>query len=83
MKAYSLIIIFIGCIWKYTSVDIMSEFKRNILNFEYGINFKYEGNAFCICFDRYYVVTNFILPTIEDNRFFTDYLWFTLQLFKY
>ena len=25
------------------AVDIMPELKRNILNFGYGVNFKYEG----------------------------------------
>ena len=42
MKAYSLIvIIFMCCICRYTSVEIMPELQKNILN--YGINFKYEG----------------------------------------
>ena len=67
MKAYSLIIIFICCVCKYTSVDIMSELKRNILNFGYGINFKYEG-MLLHSFDRFYVVTKFILPTIKDTK---------------
>ena len=61
MKAYSLIVIFICCVCRYTSVDIMPELKRNILNFGYGINFKY---------DRFYVVTKLILPTINDLNFF-------------
>ena len=56
MKAYSLIVIFIGCICKYTSVDIMPELKRNISNFGYGINFKYEG-MLSHSFDRFCVVT--------------------------
>ena len=44
MKGYSLIvIIFACCICRYTSVEIMPEFKKTILNFGYGINFKYEG----------------------------------------
>ena len=68
MKAYSLIIIFVCCICKYTSVDIMSELKRNILNFGYRINFKYEG-MLSHSFDRLYVDTNFILPTIQDIKF--------------
>ena len=37
MKAYSHIIIFICCICKYMSVDIMPELKRYILNFGYRI----------------------------------------------
>ena len=68
MKAYLLIIILISCICKYTSVDITPALKRNILNFGYGINFKYEG-MLSHSFDMFYVVTKFILPTIEDVKF--------------
>ena len=46
----------------------MSELKRNILNFGYGINFKYEG-MLSHSFDRFYVVTKFILPTTDDLKF--------------
>ena len=65
MKAYSLIIIFTCCICKYTSVDIMPELKGSILNFGYEINFKYDV-MLSQSFDRYYVVTKFILLTIHD-----------------
>ena len=68
MKAHSLKIIFICCICKYTSVDIMPELKRNILNFDYGINFKYEA-MLSHSSDRFDVVAKFILPTIIDVRF--------------
>ena len=30
-------------VYDSSAVDIMSELKRNILNFGYGVNFKYEG----------------------------------------
>ena len=66
MKAYSLIIL-ICCTCIYTTVDIMTEFKRNILNFGYGINFKYKG-MFSHSFDRFYVVTKCIQPAIEDIK---------------
>ena len=69
MKAYSLISYFhLLCICRYTSVDIMPELKRNILNFGYGINFKYEG-MLSHSFERFYVVTKFILPTVDDLKF--------------
>ena len=68
MKAYSLITIFICCICEYTLVDIMPELKRNILNFGYGMIFKYEG-MLLHSFDRFYRVTKFILPTINDLKF--------------
>ena len=44
------------------------EFKKNILNFGYGINYKYEG-MLAHSFDRFYVVTKFILPMIGDLKF--------------
>ena len=46
----------------------MSELKRNILKSAYGINFKYEG-MLSHSFDKFYVVTKFILPTIDDLKF--------------
>ena len=66
MKAYSLIIIFICCVCRYTLADIMPN-SKDILHFGYGINFKYEG-MLSHSFDRFYVVTKFILPTINDLK---------------
>ena len=54
----------------YLAVDIMTELKRNILNFGYGVNFKYEG-MLSHSFDRLYVVTKFKLPKVEDLRLTT------------
>ena len=69
MKAYSLnVIIFVCCICMYTSVEIMPELKKNILNFGYRINFKYQG-MLAHSFDRFSVVTKFILPSVNDLRF--------------
>ena len=70
MKAYSLIIISICCICRYTSVKMKPELKRNILKFGYGINYKYEGMLVHFL-DRLYVVTKCILPTIDDLKFST------------
>ena len=67
MKAYSFIIIFICCIYKYTSADIMPELKRNILNFGCGINFKNKGMQ-SHYFDSFYVVIKFFLPTVDDLK---------------
>ena len=50
-----------------TSVEIRPKLQRNILNFGYGINYKYEG-MLTQSFDRFYVVTKFMLPTIEDLK---------------
>ena len=46
----------------------MPELKRNILNFGYGINFEYEEKL-SHSFNRFYVVTTFVLPTIKDLKF--------------
>ena len=49
------------------AIDIMPELKRNILNFGYGVNFKYEG-MLSHSFDRFYIVTKFELPKTKDLR---------------
>ena len=42
-------------------IKIKPELQKNILNFGYGINYKYEG-MLAHSFDRFYVVTKFMLP---------------------
>ena len=65
--------IFICYFYQSTSTKIKPELKKNILNFGYRINYKYEG-MLAQCFDRFYVVTKFILPSIGDLNFLTlDY----------
>ena len=54
--------------YQSTSTKIKPKLKRNILNFGYGINYKYEG-MLMYSFDRFYVVTKFILPLIGDLKF--------------
>ena len=69
------------CVQRFT-IDTMPELKRNVLNFGYGVNFKYEG-MLSHSFDRFYVVTKFELPKIKDLRLtmysFNPYM----QAFKY
>ena len=48
-------------------VKIKLELQKNILKFGYIINYKYEG-MLADSFDRFYVVTRFILPTLDDFR---------------
>ena len=54
----------------HSAVDIMPELKRNILNFEYGVNFKYKG-MLSHSFDRFYVVANFEILRVEDLKLTT------------
>ena len=44
------------------------ELQKNILKFGYGINYKHEG-MLAHSFDRFYIVTKFMLPTMEDIKF--------------
>ena len=37
------------------------------MKFGHGINYKYEGMVAHL-FDRFYVATNFILPTMDDLK---------------
>ena len=52
-------------IYKYTSLKIKPELQKTILKFGYEINYKYEG-MLAYLFNRFYVVTKFILPTMDD-----------------
>ena len=67
MKFY-LYYIFICYFYWSTSTKIKSELKKNILNFGHGINYKYAG-MLAHSFDRFYVVTKFILASIGDLNF--------------
>ena len=49
-------------------IKIRPELQRNILNFGYGINYKCEG-MLAHSFDRFYVVTKFMLPMVGDIQF--------------
>ena len=57
-------------VYDSSAVDIMPKLKRNILNFGYGVNFKYEG-ILSYSFDRFYIVTKFELPKTQDLGFAT------------
>ena len=66
-------IIFISLILmhKYTVIDIDlgdAELPNNILNFGYGIDYKYMGKV-SHSFDRFYIVAKFELPKVENLQF--------------
>ena len=65
--SYAILTILLCLSSKYSSVEIRPESQRNILTFGYGINYKYEG-MLAHSFDRFYVVTKFILPTLDDLK---------------
>ena len=53
-----------------SAIGIMPKLKQNILNFGYGVNFKYEG-MLSHSFDQFYIVTRFELPKTKDLRLAT------------
>ena len=57
-------------VYDCSAVDIMPKLKKNILNFGYGVNFKYEG-MLSHSFDRFYIVTKFELPKTKDLKLAT------------
>ena len=61
---------FICYFYQSNSAQIKLELKKNILNFGYSINYKYEG-MLAHSFDRFYMVTKFVLPSIGDLNFST------------
>ena len=61
-------IFIICCIYRYISIEIKPELKKNILKFGYWINYEYE-EMLTHSFNRFYVVTKFILPTASDVNF--------------
>ena len=52
------------------ATSAMSELKKNVLNFGYSTNFKYEGMS-THAFDTFYVVTKFEMPKIDDLKLTT------------
>ena len=69
MKLYLYSILnFICFFYQSTSTKIKLDFEEKYLKLGYGINYKYEG-MLVHSFDRFYVVTKFILPSIRDLNF--------------
>ena len=52
------------------TIDLMPELKKNVLNFGYGANFKYEG-MLTHSFNRFYIVTKHEIPRVEQLQFAT------------
>ena len=71
MKFYLYTVLnFICYFYQSTSTKVKLELKKNILNFGYSINYKHDS-MLTHSFDRFYVVTKFILPSIGDLKFST------------
>ena len=64
------IIVFLFSLHRVFTIIVMPELKKNILNFRYGANFKYEGMLMHL-FDIFYVVTKYEIPKVEHLQFTT------------
>ena len=63
----NLLILLFCFIHKHSLVEGKAELKKNVLKFGYRINYKYKGMLAC-SFDRFYVVTKFILQLMDDLK---------------
>ena len=70
MSSLTIALCLLLSVYDISAIDIMPELKRNILNFGYGVNFKYEG-MLSHSFDRFYIVTRFELPRTKDLKLAT------------
>ena len=68
MKIYTFFSLASIIFWLGNCIKIRPELQRNILNFGYDINYKNKG-MLVHSFDRFYVVTKFMLPMIGDIKF--------------
>ena len=72
MKVHSFVVIIVMCcIFRYISVEIMPELKKHYLKYGYRINSKYE-RMLAHSFDRFYVATKFISPSVNDLNIFAN-----------
>ena len=71
MISYLMILILICDVSNVFTMDIALgnvDLPNNVLKFRYGINYKYMGKV-SHSFDRFYIVTKFELPKVEDLKF--------------
>ena len=52
------------------TIDVLPKLKKNMLNFRYCANFKYEG-MLTHSFDRFYIVAKYEIPKVEHLQFTT------------
>ena len=68
MEFYTFVLMMIMLAVVSKGIKFNLELQKNILKFGYGINYKYEG-MLAHSFDRFYIVTKFMLPSMGDIKF--------------
>ena len=63
----NLLIILLCFVCNHSSAEAKPELQKNVLKFGYWINYKYDG-MLAYSFDRFYVVTKFISPMLNDLK---------------
>ena len=71
MHIYStFIVVVLISLHEVLTVDVMPKLKKNVLNFRYGVNFKYE-RMLSHSFERFYVVAKYEIHKVEHLQFTT------------
>ena len=70
MKFYTFALMIITLAVVSKSIKFNPELQKNILKVGYSINYKYEG-MLAHWFDRFCIVTKFMLPSMGDKIFQT------------
>ena len=65
MKFYKFVLAIIIVVFMSKGIKFSLELQKNILKFGYSINYKHEG-MLAHSFDRFYIVTKFMLPLMGD-----------------
>ena len=68
MEFYTFVLMIITLAMVSKGIKFNPELQKNILKFGYSINYKYEG-MLAHLFDRFYIVTKFMLPSMGDIKF--------------
>ena len=68
MKFYIFVLMITMVAMVSRGIKFNPKLQKNILKFGYGINYKYEG-MLAHSFDRFYIVTKFMLPSMGDIKF--------------
>ena len=68
MKFSTFVLVIIMVPMMSKGIKFTPELQKNILKFGYSINYKYEG-MLVHSFDRFHIVTKFMLPSMGDIKF--------------
>ena len=68
MKCYAFVLMMVMLAMVIKGINFNLELQKDILKFGYGINYKYES-MLAHSFDRFYIVTKFMLPSMGDKIF--------------